>query len=88
MQKNTSKLSLRSLQYIVPLEPELLSLRSLQYIVPLEPELVMSIFAYDPFSTETTYFCTLDITSSFFFHFFFFFFIFYFFFIFQYFLFS
>ena len=29
----------------------------LEHIVPLEPELVMSISAYDPFGTETTYFC-------------------------------
>ena len=29
------------------------------HIVPLEPELAMSIFAYDPFGTETTYFCML-----------------------------
>ena len=28
-------------------------------IVPLEPELVTSIFAYNPFGTETTYFCML-----------------------------
>ena len=29
------------------------------HVVPLEPELAMSIFAYDPFGTETTYFCIL-----------------------------
>ena len=30
-------------------------------ITPLEPELVASVFAYmyDPFGTETTYFCML-----------------------------
>ena len=27
-----------------------------KYIVPLEPEQAMSIFAFDPFGTETTYF--------------------------------
>ena len=30
-----------------------------QHIVPLKPELVMSILAYDPFGTETTYFWML-----------------------------
>ena len=28
-------------------------------IVPLAPELAMSVFAYDPFGTETIYFCIL-----------------------------
>ena len=29
------------------------------HIFPLEPEIAMSIFAYDPFGKETTYFCML-----------------------------
>ena len=32
-------------------------MHEMKYIVPLEPEL--ATFAYDPFGTETTYFCML-----------------------------